>query len=120
VRIIYLFPSLPIDNVFYVLGIPFNLLSTSRLIRSLDCIIYFTKNSVCLQDRSSERIIGTECESHGPYYLRTSAHVGMVMESPSLFHAQLGQPSLAKMQQLVPSLSKLFSLSCESVSFRKT
>jgi len=38
----------------------------------------------------------------------------MVMDSPSLLHAQLGHPSLVKMQQLVPSLSKLSSLSCES------
>ena len=38
----------------------------------------------------------------------------MVIDSSSLLHAQLGHPSLAKMQQLVPSLSKLSSLSCES------
>jgi len=36
------------------------------------------------------------------------------MDSPSLLHAQLGHPSLAKMQQLVPNLSKLSSLSCAS------
>jgi len=59
-------------------------------------------------------MIGTGCESHGLYCLRTSAHVGMVIDSPSLLHAQLGHLSLAKMQQLVPSLSKLSSLSCES------
>jgi len=59
-------------------------------------------------------MIDTGCESHGLYCLRTSAHVGMVMDSPSLLHAQLGNPSLAKMQQLVPSLSKLSSLSYES------
>jgi len=38
----------------------------------------------------------------------------MVMDSPSLLHAQLGHSSLAKTQQLVPSLYKLSSLSCES------
>ena len=38
------FPSLPIDNVLYVPGSPFNLLSINRLIRSLDCIIFFTKD----------------------------------------------------------------------------
>jgi len=42
-------------------------------------------------------MIGIGCESHGLYNLRTSAHVGMVMESPSLLHAQLGHPSLIKM-----------------------
>ena len=42
-------------------------------------------------------MIDTGCESHGLYCLRTSAHIGMVMDSPSLLHAQLGHPSLAKM-----------------------
>ena len=63
IGIIHLFPSLPIDNVLYVPGSLFNLLSVSRLTRSLDCVVSFTKDSVCLQDRSSGRIIGTGCES---------------------------------------------------------
>jgi len=46
---VHLFPSLPIDNVLYVLGSSFNLLSINRLTRSLDCIISFIKDSVCLQ-----------------------------------------------------------------------
>jgi len=37
-----LFPFLSIDNVLYVPGSPFNLLSISRLTRSLDCVISFT------------------------------------------------------------------------------
>ncbi|XP_027912144.1 uncharacterized protein LOC114171132, partial [Vigna unguiculata] len=82
-----IFPSISIDHVLYVLGSPFNLLSVSRLTRSLDCIISFTKDSVCLQDRSSRHMIGTGCESNGLYHL----------------HAQFGHPSLAKLQQLVPS-----------------
>ena len=55
-------------------------------------------------------MIGTGCESHGLYHLRPSTHVGAIMESPSLLHAQLGHPSLAKLQQLVPTLSKLYHL----------
>jgi len=35
------------------------------------------------------------------------------MEPPSLLHAQLGHHSFAKLQQLLPSLSNLFSLLCE-------
>jgi len=35
----------------------------NRLTRSLDCIISFIKDFVCLQDWSSRRIIGTGCES---------------------------------------------------------
>jgi len=66
---INLFPSLSIDNVLYVSGSPFNLLSISRLTCSLDCVISFTKDSVTLQDRSSGRMIGNRCESHGLYQL---------------------------------------------------
>jgi len=116
---IHLFHSLPIDNVLYVIGSPFNLLSISRLTCSLDCGFSFPKDYVCLQDRSSRHIIGTECESHGLYYLRTTAHVGTVMDSPSLLHSQLGHPSLAKMQQLVRSLSRLSNLSCDSCHLGK-
>ena len=41
------------------------------------------------------------------------------MDSPSLIHARLGRPSLAKMQQLVPSLSNVSTLSCESCQLGK-
>jgi len=42
VGIIYLLPSLSIDNVFYVLGSLFNLLSISHFTHFLDCVISFT------------------------------------------------------------------------------
>jgi len=79
---INLFPSLSIDNVHYVPRSPFNLLSISRLTRSLGCVISFTKDSVSLQDQSSGRMIGTGCESHGLYQLQIFAHVGAIMDSP--------------------------------------
>jgi len=49
----YLLPSLYIDNVLYVLGYPFNLLSISHLTPSFDCVISLTEDSICLQDRCS-------------------------------------------------------------------
>ena len=114
-----IFPSISIDHVLYVPMSPFNLLSVSRLTRSLNCIISFIKDFVCLQDRSSRHMIGIECESHSLYHLRPPLHVGAAMESPSLLHAQFGHPNLAKLQQLVPSLSKLSSLLCESCQLGK-
>jgi len=87
---INLFPFLSIDNVLYVPGSPFNLLSISCLTRSLDCVISFTKDFVSLQDRSSGRMIDTGCESHGLYQLQISAHIDTIMDSSSLVHAQLG------------------------------
>jgi len=55
---INLLPSLSINNVIYVPRSSFNLLSISRLTHSLDCVISFTKDSVCLQDRSLGWMIG--------------------------------------------------------------
>jgi len=45
---IHLLPSLSIDDVLYVPGSPFNLLSISCLTRSLDCVVSFTKDFFCL------------------------------------------------------------------------
>ena len=46
-------------------------------------------------------MIDTRSEFIGLYHLRTFAHVGLVLDSPSLIHAQLGHHSLAKMQLFV-------------------
>ena len=70
-----IFSSLSIDNVLYVPGSPFNLLSISRLTHSLDFVIYFTKDFVTLQDRSSGRMIGIGCESHGLFINYRSLHM---------------------------------------------
>jgi len=94
VLIFFLFLSI---IVLYVLGSPFNLLSISHLTHPLDCVISFTKDFASLQDRSSRWRIGTECESHGLYELQIFAHVGTIMDSPSLIHARLDHPSHAKM-----------------------
>ena len=97
VAIVKIFPSLTIDNVLYALGSSFNLLSISCLTRSLNCVVSLTNNFVYLQDQSSKQVINIGCESRGLYHLRPSTHVGAVRESPSLLHAQLGDPSLAKL-----------------------
>jgi len=116
---INLFPYLSISNVLCVLGFPFNLLSISLLTYSLDFVISFTKESVSLLDQSSGRRIDTRCESHGLYQLQISVHVDTIINSPSLIPARLGHPSIANMQQLVPSLSNVSSLSCVSYQLGK-
>ena len=64
-------------------------------------------------------MIGTGCESHGLYQLQISTHVDTIMDSPSFMHARFGHPSLAKMLQLVPSLSNVSTLSCETCQLGK-
>ena len=55
-------------------------------------------------------MIGIGYDSHSLYNLGPSSHGGKVMESPSPLYAQLDHPGLAKLQQLVPALSKLSNL----------
>nr|KYP55409.1 Retrovirus-related Pol polyprotein from transposon TNT 1-94 [Cajanus cajan] len=86
----------------------FSSLSTSAYLPSIT-----TANGYRATSHGVGRMIGTGCESHGLYHLRTSAPVGLVADSASLIHAQLGHPSLAKLQHLVPRLSKLSHFSCE-------
>ena len=50
---VQILPSLSVTSVLYVLNCPFNLLSVSRLTRTLDCIVTFTNSNVTLQNRSS-------------------------------------------------------------------
>ncbi|GAU27876.1 hypothetical protein TSUD_159700 [Trifolium subterraneum] len=63
-----------------------------------------------LYDRSSGRTIGVGCESQGLYYLSLTSKTCSATDSSLTIHAQLGHPSLTKLQKLVPSLSKLSSL----------
>ena len=119
VGVVHPLPSLSIDNALYVPGSPFNLLSISRLTRSLKCVISFTEDSVFLQDRSSGRIFGTGSESHGLYRLQPTTYAGSATTPPLMVHAQLGHPSLQKLRHMVPNLSKLSNLSCESCQLGK-
>lgn len=112
-------PSLSITSVLYVPGAPFNLISLRQLIRSQDCIVTFTKGNVTLLDRISGRQIGIGCESNGLYYLVNPSTACPTTDSPLTIHAQLGHPSLLKLQRLVPSLSKLSELHYESCPLGK-
>jgi len=86
--------SLSVSSVLYVSSCPFNLLSISRLTRSHDCIVTFTKSNVVVQDRISGRTIGVGHESQGLYYLSLSSTTCSATTSPLIIHSQLGHPSL--------------------------
>ena len=49
------------------------------------CVVSFTNNSVCLQDRSSKQVIGTGYESHGLYHLRPLHTLVQLWSLPLLF-----------------------------------
>lgn len=114
-------PSLALDSVLHIPKCPFNLVSVSELTRSLNCSITFNNNSVVIQDRGTGRMIGAGYESQGLYHLTlpSSSVACTVSEFPLLLHNRLGHPSLLKLQKMVPELSMLSSLSCESCQLEK-
>jgi len=113
-------PSLSLNYVLFVPGSPFNLISISKLAQSLNCSITFSSDSFLIQDRSTGKTIGTGSQSQGLYYLHSHpSTICGVSASPDIIHRRLGHPSLDKLKALVPHLSHLKSLDCESCQLGK-
>ena len=113
-------PSLSLNYVLFVPGCPFNLISISKLTDSLNCSITFSSKSFCIQDCNTGKTIGTGSVSQGLYYLHSqSSTICGVSASPDMIHRRLGHPSLDKLKVLVPQLSHLKSLDCESCQLGK-
>ncbi|RVX10513.1 Retrovirus-related Pol polyprotein from transposon RE1 [Vitis vinifera] len=114
-------PSLPLISVLYTPECPFNLISISKITRTLNCSITFSDKFVTLQDRSTGKTIGIGRESQGLYHLTSdsSPAVCISTDAPLLIHNRLGHPSLSKFQKMVPRFSTLSSLPCESCQLGK-
>jgi hypothetical protein len=74
-----------------------------------------------VQDQSTGKTIGVGHESQGLYYLSapTTPIACSAVESSHIIHQRLGHPSLQKLHRMVPSLSKVSNLECESCQFGK-
>ncbi|RVW34448.1 hypothetical protein CK203_081400 [Vitis vinifera] len=96
-------PSLPLTSVLYTPECPFNLISISKITRTLNCSITFSDKFVTLQDRSTGKTIGIGRESQGLYHLTSdsSPAVCISTDAPLLIHNRLGHPSLSKFQKMV-------------------
>ncbi|RVW28544.1 hypothetical protein CK203_100570 [Vitis vinifera] len=66
-------PSLPFTSVLYTPEFPFNLISISKITRTLNCSITFSDKFVTLQDRSTGKTIGIGRESQGLYHLTSDS-----------------------------------------------
>ena len=108
-------PSLPLTSVLYTPEYPFNLISISKITRTLNCSIIFSDKFVTLKDWSTGKTIGIGRESQGLYHLtsKSSPTVCVSTDAPLLIHSNLGHPSLSKFQKMVPRFSTLSSLACE-------
>ena len=114
-------PSLPLTSILYTPKCPFNLISISKITRTLSCSIIFSNKFVTLQDRSTGKTIGIGHESQGLYHLtsQSSPAVCVSTDAPLLTHSHLGHLSLSKFQKMVPRFSTLSSLACESCQVGK-
>ncbi|RVX17381.1 Retrovirus-related Pol polyprotein from transposon RE2 [Vitis vinifera] len=95
-------PSLPLHSVLYAPECPFNLISISKITRTLNCFITFSDKFVTLQDRSTGKTIGIGRESQGLYHLiaPSTPVVCISTDAPILIHSRLGHPSLSKFQKM--------------------
>ena len=66
-------PSLPLTSVLYTPKCPFNLISISKITRTLNCSITFSDKFVTLQDWSTGKTIGIGRESQGLYHLTSDS-----------------------------------------------
>ena len=113
--------SIPLTFVLYVLVSLFNLISISKLTCDLNCLITFYDNSVTLQDQSTGRTISIGREFQGLFHLSlpSSSTAYTSMDTSLLIHNRLGHPNISKFWKIVPCLSSLFSIECESCQLEK-
>ncbi|RVW46868.1 Retrovirus-related Pol polyprotein from transposon RE2 [Vitis vinifera] len=100
-------PFLPLTSVLYTPECRFNLISISKLTRTLNCSITFSDKFVTLHDRSTGKTIDIGRESQGLYHLTSDSSLAVCIstDAPLLIHNRLGHPSLSKFQKMVPRFS---------------
>ena len=121
--LVWLILSLPYLSILSLIPpeCPFNLISISKITRTLNCSITFSDKSVILQDRIMGKTIGIGRESQGHYHLTSlSSPIACIStDAPLLIHSRLGHLSLSKFEKMVPRFSTLSSLACESCQLGK-
>ena len=107
-------PSVPLTFALFVHDSPSNLISISKLIRDLNCLITFSDNSVTLQDQSTGRTIGIGREFQGLFHLSSpSSSISCTsIDTPLFIHNRLGHPNISKFRKMVPRFSSLFLIEC--------
>ena len=108
-----------------VLSLPqfsFNLISVSKLTRTLNCSISLFPDYCLIQDLLTKRIIDRERESRGLYILETKVSKSVACSgvvTPFKLHCRLGHHSFSLLKKLYPHFSSISSLNCESCQYAK-
>ncbi|XP_035838297.1 uncharacterized protein LOC118485894 [Helianthus annuus] len=94
---IKLIDNIVLKDVFYVPGYHVNLLSVHRLAKDNNIDVVFKEDSCVLQDSKSRRILVTDSQDSGLYFVRKNGNsVNVCFNSfvkSSLWHSRLGHPS---------------------------
>ncbi|RVW24952.1 Retrovirus-related Pol polyprotein from transposon RE1 [Vitis vinifera] len=111
-------PSLPLHSVLYAPECPFNLISISKITRTLNCSITFSDKFVTLQDRSTGKTIGIGRESQGLYHLTSPSTPAVCIstDAPLLIHSRLATlvyPSSRKWSLVFHLCRRLRVSSCQ-------
>ena len=115
----------PLITLTSILSLPqfsFNLVSVSKLTRTLNCSISFFLDYCLIQDLSTKQVIGRGHESGGLNILETEVptHVAFSRVVTQFeLHCRLGHPSLFLLKKLYPQFSSLSSLNHESCQYAK-
>lgn len=93
-----------------------SLVSNSKLTRDLKCSITFTFDSISIQDMQTRRVIDTGHESKGSYELVVTPLRSVFLEksSPLRIHSHSRHTGLKSLYKMVPFLSGLSNLKCQS------
>ncbi|XP_058004588.1 uncharacterized protein LOC110650347 isoform X2 [Hevea brasiliensis] len=113
--------SIFLSSVLCLPKFSFNLLSVSKLTRTLNYSVFFFSDQCLFQDLTTKQIIGRGHESGGLYILENHVPRLLVCSStltPLEVHCRLGHPSLSTMKKLCPQFQSLSVL--ELIDFDNT
>ena len=117
-------PLLSLSSVLNLPNFSFNLVSVSKITRTLNCSVSFFPDYCVFQDLTTKKIIGKGHLSGGLYVLDTQVNVSTPIACSSVLtpfdaHCRLGHPSLPALKKLCPQFQNVSSLDCESCQFAK-
>ena len=117
----FLSSDIMLSSVLHVPNFAFNLLSVSRLAKSLNCPVIFLPYHCLLQDQSSKKIFGKGYKRDGLYYfgdpppaisglqasvLHSASPYVFSFKTLTLWHARLGDVNFQYLCLLFPSFIK--------------
>lgn len=104
-------------SILHVSSFPFNLLSISKITKTLNCFVSFYPSMCIFQDLETRKMIGMGPEICGLYYLDLHLSPSRALQSPISalqWHCCLGHPSLFTMKCQIPSLHHELTVHCKA------